>query len=151
MCIRDSNSVDTSKFLDHYDDRERGEFTEDGWINVLQVGRVTRIKNQLFLTKIAEEFQKRGKKIRILCAGNGDVDYVNAVQAEIRHKGLEQHIKMLGVRDDIDVLMRKSAAFVLPSLYEGMPLVSVSYTHLSKAMWTKSLLFRTPSHMQDRN
>ena len=119
------NSVDTSKFLDHYDDRERGEFTEDGWINVLQVGRVTRIKNQLFLTKIAEEFQKRGKKIRILCAGNGDVDYVNAVQAEIRHKGLEQHIKMLGVRDDIDVLMRKSAAFVLPSLYEGMPLVLI--------------------------
>lgn len=119
------NSVDTTRFLDHYDDLEGGEFTEDDWINVLQVGRVTRIKNQLFLTKIAETFGKRGKKIRILCAGNGDADYVEAVEAEIRNKGLEQHIKMLGVRDDIDVLMRKSAVFVLPSLYEGMPLVLI--------------------------
>ena len=32
---------------------------------------------------------------------------------------------LLGVRKDIDALMRKSAAFLLPSLYEGMPLVMI--------------------------
>ena len=32
---------------------------------------------------------------------------------------------LLGVRKDIDVIARKSAAFLLPSLYEGMPLVMI--------------------------
>ena len=118
------NSVDTRKFLDLYDQQESGEFC-DGWHNVLQVGRVTRVKNQLFLTQIADELKRRGTKIRILCAGNGDADYVELVNKEIADKDLQDHIRMLGVRNDIDVLMRKADAFVLPSQYEGMPLVMI--------------------------
>lgn len=119
------NSVDTAKFLDRYDTPETGEFTGDGWINVIQVGRVVRVKNQLFLVNVAAELKGRGSKIRILCAGNGDQDYVEEVQQAIAAGGLEDQIQMLGVRSDIDVLMHKSAAFVLPSLYEGMPLVLI--------------------------
>lgn len=118
------NSVDTAKFLDRYHQKESGEFCDD-WINVLQVGRVTRVKNQMFLTEIAAEFKRRGKKIRILCAGNGDKDYEAEVRSAIEAGGLQDHIQLLGVRSDIDVLMRKAAAFVLPSKYEGMPLVLI--------------------------
>lgn len=118
------NSVDTGKFLDLYDRKEEGEFCDD-WCNVLQVGRVTRVKNQLFLVQIAKEFQKRGRKIRILCAGNGDAEYEEAVGHEIEKHGLQEYIRMLGVRSDIDTLMRKASAFVLPSQYEGMPLVLI--------------------------
>ena len=118
------NSVDTAKFLDRYHQVESGEFC-DGWCNVLQVGRVTVVKNQLFLARIAAELKRRGSKIRILCAGSGDEDYTALVEKEIADNGLQEHIKMLGVRSDIDVLMRKSSAFVLPSQYEGMPLVMI--------------------------
>lgn len=118
------NSVDTQKFLERYEQKESGEFC-DGWCNVLHVGRVTTVKNQLFLTQIAKEFKKQGKKIRILCAGNGDADYVREVSRAIERNALQEHIKLLGVRDDIDVLMRKASAFVLPSKYEGMPLVLI--------------------------
>lgn len=118
------NSVDTGKFLDHYDDPESGEFC-DGWINVLQVGRVTMVKNQMFLVEIADEFKRRKKKIRILCAGNGDADYTEMVNCAIRDRDLGDYIQMLGARGDIDVLMRKACAFVLPSKYEGMPLVLI--------------------------
>lgn len=118
------NSVDTAKFLDRYDRKESGEFCDD-WQNVLQVGRVTRVKNQLFLTEIAAEFKRRGRKIRILCAGDGDADYKDAVDRAISENELQEHIRMLGVRSDIDSLMRKSCAFVLPSQYEGMPLVLI--------------------------
>ena len=118
------NSVDTAKFLDRYHQVESGEFC-DGWCNVLQVGRVTVVKNQLFLVKIAAELKRRGSKIRILCAGSGDEDYTALVEKEIADNDLQDHIKMLGVRSDIDVLMRKASAFVLPSHYEGMPLVLI--------------------------
>ena len=119
------NSVDTSRFIEKYDQQETGEFCEDGWVNVLQVGRFTPIKNQLFTAEIAKELKARGKKIRILCAGNVGGEYDEAVKAKIAEYGLEEQMLLLGVRKDIDVLMRKSSAFLLPSLYEGMPLVMI--------------------------
>ena len=119
------NSVDTSKFIEKYDQPEPGEFCNDGWLSVLQVGRFTPVKNQLFTCEIARELKLRGRKIRILCAGNIGGEYDDAVAAKIAEYGLEEQMLLLGVRKDIDVLMRKSSAFLLPSLYEGMPLVLI--------------------------
>lgn len=119
------NSVDTSKFLEQYDRTELGEFTDDGWINVLQVGRFTVVKNQLFSAQIADELKRRGRKIRILCVGNEQNDYEAQVRDAIRYQGLENYMYLLGIRKDVDVLMRKSSAFLLPSQYEGMPLVLI--------------------------
>ena len=119
------NSVDTSKFLDRYEREEAGEFTGDGWINVLQIGRFTVVKNQLFSAQIAEELKRRGRRIRILSVGNDGNAYEARVRETIREKGLEEYMPLLGIRKDIDVLMRKSSAFLLPSQYEGMPLVLI--------------------------
>lgn len=119
------NSVDSRKFLVQYGKRETGEFCNDGWTNILNVARITAVKNQKFLVEIADEFRKAGDKIRILCAGNGDEKYEAEVRKEIENRQLGSYIRLLGVRKDIDVLMRKSKAFVLPSKYEGMPLVMI--------------------------
>ena len=120
------NSVDTGKFLDLYNKKERGEFCEeDGWKNVINVARISKVKNQVFLIDIAEEIRRRNKKIRILCVGSGDNEAVEEVEKTIELRHLGEYIKLLGVRKDVDVLMRKSSAFVLPSQYEGMPLVMI--------------------------
>lgn len=119
------NSVDTAKFLDNYDRQESGELCDDGWVNVLQVGRFSVVKNQLFTAQIARELKARGKKLRILCVGNNGNEYEEQVRRAIAADGLEEHMLLLGVRKDVDVLARKSAAFLLPSLYEGMPLVMI--------------------------
>lgn len=119
------NSVDTSKYLENYDLQENGESCDDNWLNVIQVGRFSAVKNQLFTAEIARELKARGKNIRILCAGNVGGEYDEAVKAKIAEYGLEEQMLLLGVRKDIDVLMRKSSAFLLPSLYEGMPLVMI--------------------------
>lgn len=118
------NSVDTTKFLEHYSDRENGEFCDE-WKNIIHVGRITPVKNQLFLIQIAENLKKRNKKIRILCAGNGEAAYVNQLEALIEERELQEYILLIGVRKDIDSLMRKSCVFVLPSKFEGMPLVLI--------------------------
>lgn len=119
------NSVDTGKYIDNYEKAESGDFCEDGWINILQVGRFSTVKNQLFTAQIAKVFKQRGLKIRILCAGNNGNSYEQQVVDAIERDGLQEHMLLLGVRGDIDVLARKSAAFLLPSLYEGMPLVLI--------------------------
>ena len=83
------------------------------------------MKNQLFTAEVARELKNRGKKIRILCVGNVGGYYEDAVAAKIKEYDIEEQMLLLGIRKDIDVLMRKSAAFLLPSLYEGMPLVLI--------------------------
>lgn len=120
------NSVDTKKFLDNYEKKESGEWCEEnGWKQVINVARVSRVKNQIFLVKIADELKKRNEKICILCVGSGDAEDVEMVTQMISKLGVESYIKMIGVRSDVDVLMRKSSAFILPSKYEGMPLVLI--------------------------
>lgn len=119
------NSVDTAKFVDNYDRQESGEFCDDGWLNVIQVGRFSAVKNQLFTAEIAQELKKRGRKIRILCIGNNGNDYEALVRQAISEKGISEEMRLLGVRKDVDILARKAAAFLLPSLYEGMPLVMI--------------------------
>ena len=120
------NSVDTARFLDRYDQIESGEFCEEGrWKNVLHAARISIVKNQQFLAEIAQVLKNRGEQIRILCAGDGDWDVKNSVQKTIQSQHLEEHIQLLGPRKDIDTLMRKSSAYVLPSRYEGMPLVMI--------------------------
>lgn len=119
------NSVDTSKFIENFDKIETGEYCDKEWTNVIQVGRFSPIKNQLFTAEIARELKLRGKKIRILCVGNNGNEYEQQVREAIKKYGIEEHMLLLGVRKDIDVLMRKARAFLLPSLYEGMPLVMI--------------------------
>lgn len=119
------NSVDTGKFIDRYEQAETGEFVDDGWINVIQVGRFTPVKNQLFTAEIAKELKRRKKNIRILCVGNIGESYDALVKAKIKEYDIEKEMMLLGVRKDVDALMRKSSAFLLPSLYEGMPLVLI--------------------------
>ena len=119
------NSVDTSRFLDQYETVGKGEYADDGWINVIQVGRFTVVKNQLFTTEIAAELKLRGKRIRILCAGNDGNNYERKVRTAIEEKDLQDYMQLIGIRKDIDVLMRKAKVFILPSKYEGMPLVLI--------------------------
>lgn len=119
------NSVDTAKFLDRYQNIESGDFTGDGWINVLHVGRFSMVKNQMFLVELAAELRQRRQNIRILCAGGDGDSYRAQVSQMIAVRGVEEYIRLLGARSDIDTLMRKSSAFVLPSKYEGMPLVLI--------------------------
>ncbi len=119
------NSVDTEKFIEQYDRQESGEFCDDGWVNVLQIGRFTPVKNQLFTAEIAKELKHRGKRIRILVVGNDGNDYERIVREKIKEYGIEDQMLLLGIRRDVDTLMRKSSAFLLPSLYEGMPLVMI--------------------------
>lgn len=119
------NSIDTSKYLENYNSIENGEFVDNNWINIIHIGRYTDVKNQLFLVQIAEELKRRNKRIRILCVGDKSTFYGKEAQAKIQEKNLNDYIKLIGIRKDIDILLRKSSAFVLPSKYEGMPLVLI--------------------------
>lgn len=87
------------------------------------VGRFNDQKNHLFLTDIFEEYHRRDPDAVLLLAGEGVLEA--QVRAKAERLGLSGHIRFLGLRDDVDRLMQAFDVFVLPSKFEGLPVVLV--------------------------
>lgn len=87
------------------------------------IGRFSEQKNHLFILKLAEFLREKNFNFRILLIGDGPLR--SAVETEINNKGLSNYIQCLGVRSDIPELMNLFNVFILPSLYEGLPVVLI--------------------------
>ena len=91
-------------------------------IVVGHVGRFFPQKNHTFLLDIAAQVCARNPDVIFLLVGDGPLRI--DIEAKAESLGIARHIKFVGVRDDIMQLMTGVMdIFVLPSLYEGFPLV----------------------------
>lgn len=87
------------------------------------VGRFTAQKNHAFLIDVFTEVAKRRDDAVLLLVGTGEAGA--SVKALVDERGLTEHVKFLGQRNDVNRLYQAFDAFVLPSLYEGLGLVGV--------------------------
>lgn len=87
------------------------------------VGRFSYQKNHDLLIYIFNEVAKQRKNARLLLIGTGELEDI--IKDKVRQLGLEEKVRFLGVRRDIPDLMQAMDVFVMPSRYEGLPVVSV--------------------------
>lgn len=87
------------------------------------VGRFYDQKNHRFLIDAFEQCVHSNPDSMLMAVGDGELR--KAVESVARQKGLTDRVLFLGVRDDVDRLMQAMDVFVLPSKFEGMPLVIV--------------------------
>lgn len=87
------------------------------------VGRLTDQKNPLFILDILKELNRRGEDFLFLWAGTGEMKY--EIETSISSSGLSSKVRLLGVRSDIDRLLSAMNVFLLPSKYEGLPVIGV--------------------------
>ena len=86
------------------------------------VGRMEKQKNHAFLLEVAAALKDRRPEVRWLLVGDGPER--SELERNARRMGLEGGIVFAGCRDDVHKQMRYAIdALVLPSLYEGLPLV----------------------------
>ena len=90
---------------------------------LLQIARLDPVKNQLFLVEVAAALKRRGDDFVMLLAGRGELE--PAIRNAIERAGLQRQVKLLGVRSDVPRLLNAADAFVLPSFFEGFPVVLV--------------------------
>lgn len=102
---------------------KRQELGLDSKLTVLHVGRITNQKNPMYLLDIFEQLLKSAPDAVLLYAGVGDME--DEVKNSAKEKGIAEKISFLGVRDDISELMQAADAFLLPSKYEGLPIVAI--------------------------
>lgn len=85
-------------------------------------GRLTMAKNQDFLLKVFKAVASRRDSI-LLLAGSGEREQqLRQLAAEL---GIGEQVRFLGSREDLHRLYQAMDVFLLPSRYEGMPLVAL--------------------------
>lgn len=120
------NGIDIKKFSDVTINIAKYK-KELGLINdtkiILTVARLHEQKNPFFIVKIIEELLKIRNDFVFLWVGDGHLK--NAVESEICNKDLNDYFKLIGTRNDIPQILHCSDVFLLPSLFEGLPISAI--------------------------
>lgn len=95
---------------------------EDSFV-VGHVGRFSRQKNHTFLIDIFLEILKINPNSVLLLIGTGENEEM--IKGKVNRLGISNKVRFMGVRSDVDKLYQIMDVFVLPSLFEGVPVVGV--------------------------
>lgn len=120
------NGIDTVKFK--FDNDVRNNVREklgieQGQVVIGHVGRFEVVKNHEFILKIFSSYHLINKNSVLILVGKGELeDKIKSLASDL---GIKNCIKFLGVRDDIPQLMNAMDLFLMPSFFEGLPLVLV--------------------------
>ena len=90
---------------------------------MLNVGRLAKEKNQIFLVKTFSEYFNLNNDSYLIIIGDGSERRVLA--DAINESGLTDRIFLLPAQSDIARYYSASDIFIMPSLFEGMPLVTI--------------------------
>ena len=119
------NAVDTAVW--RYDPALRAETRRRLGLGdkptVGHVGRFSLQKNHRFLIEVFHALTQRVPQAQLVLAGEGEL--VDEVLEQVDKLGLEDCVHYLGVRQDIPALMNAFDVLLLPSFFEGLPMVGV--------------------------
>ncbi len=120
-----NNAVDAGQF--RFSPAVRNDVRKAMGLNdefvILNVGRFNPQKNHTFILDIFKEIKAIHKNSVLLLAGNGTLE--NEIKEKCRTLGLDDSVRFLGLRSDIDRLFQASDIYLFPSLYEGLPVTMV--------------------------
>ena len=119
------NAIEVDKFL--YNKEVRDKKRKDlGLANEFVVGHVGRLsyqKNHELLIRIFDELHKKDANTVLLLIGVGEKE--DEIRKQVHELNLDECVRFLGNRDDVNELYQAMDVFVMPSLFEGIPVVGV--------------------------
>lgn len=121
-----NNAIDVEKFAYNEEMRKKKRIElniDDNTIVIGHIGRFVKQKNHKKLIEIFNEVHKQNKNTILLLAGQGPL--MNDVKKQVDDNGLKDSVIFLGQRDDVNELYQAFDVFLLPSLYEGLPVVGI--------------------------
>lgn len=120
-----NNGIILEKFIYNEDIRKkyREEFGVNDKIVIGHVARFNNQKNHKFLIDLMNQLSKETSQYVLWLIGTGELK--NEIKNKVNELHLEKLVNFLGVRDDVNKLMQAMDIFVLPSNYEGLPVVGI--------------------------
>ena len=121
-----NNAIDLDKFKYNATLRKKKRKElgiKDDTLVIGHLGRFVAQKNHTFLIDIFNEIHKKNNNSILLLAGQGPLE--EEIKNKVKDLNLEDSVKFLGQRNDANELYQAFDVFLLPSLYEGLPVVGV--------------------------
>ena len=120
-----ANGIDTPQyqFSATYRNSIRTELNLADHFIIGHTGRFMPQKNHDFLIDVFREVHDRQPNSVLLLIGEGPLS--GSIAQKVKQLNLEDSVRFLGVRSDVNQLLQAMDAFVMPSLYEGLSLATV--------------------------
>lgn len=87
------------------------------------VGRFNTEKNHKFLIDIFKQFEKEHSNCLLYLVGDGSLS--DEIKSYVKDNNLQNKVRFLGIREDVNKLMMMFDVFLFPSLFEGLGIVLV--------------------------
>lgn len=121
-----NNAIDLKKF--EFDKEIRNnirkkENIDDSRFILSTVGRITEQKNPVFILNIIKKISDFNSDFVFWWFGNGNLD--NEIKNKAVEMGIDNNIKFFGAVNDVYNYYNAMDLFILPSLYEGLPVVGI--------------------------
>lgn len=121
-----NNAIDCRKFS--YNQLIRESYREklgiqEKEILIGHVGRFMYQKNHEFLIEVFDEFHRLVDNSKLLLIGEGDLE--EQVQKKVKELGIEDSVIFAGIKKDVENYMQAMDLFLLPSRFEGLPVVGI--------------------------
>ena len=120
IIMKNAINVNKFKFSDSKRKKIRNELNIEGKFVLGCVGRLSYQKNQEFLIDVFKKYNESHPNSCLILIGEGDKR--EAIKNKIEKYDLEDSVILLGVRDNVNELLSAFDIYILPSLYEGLPI-----------------------------
>ena len=124
-----NNAINSKEFS--YDENKSLEMKKklriEGKTVIGHVGRFFAQKNHPFLIDIFKSIHNKNSNTVLLLVGGGELDdaLMNQMKEKVENLGLKDSVIFLGVREDVADILQAFDLFLLPSLYEGLPVTMI--------------------------
>ena len=119
------NAVDTEKFRYFPSVRAqyRQKFSVENKLVVGHIGRFEIQKNHKFLIEIFQQIHRKEPQSVLFLIGAGELRV--ECEKQVQELGIQDSVFFLGIRRDISELLNMMDLFLMPSFFEGLPVVGV--------------------------
>jgi glycosyltransferase involved in cell wall biosynthesis len=121
-----NNAVDVNKysFKESFKTDIRNELgVKDDTTIIGSIGRFEEAKNHIFIIDIFNEYLRINHNSILVLLGDGSLR--NNIQKKVIHLGLQNKVKFMGIRSDVEKFYSAMDIFLMPSLFEGLPFVMI--------------------------
>lgn len=120
------NGVDLNKFSYNSETHKKKRIElliNDNTLVVGHVGRFCYPKNHMFLIDVFSQIKRKYPNSLLLLVGDGPLQ--SDIKKKVQQVGLENSVKFLGIRSDVEELMQAMDVLLFPSHHEGLPVTII--------------------------
>jgi glycosyltransferase involved in cell wall biosynthesis len=125
LVLNNGRDIDKFKFSDQVREDIRKEFKIENEIVIGHVGGFLPQKNHEFLVEIYSAIHKMEPNTRFFMVGDGDLR--NSIEQKVQRCGIKDCVIFTGITKRVAQLLQAMDGMILPSKFEGLPLVVIEW------------------------